>query len=86
MNNKQLEDLEETLVKVLDARAPVDRETHIRHHAYIETLIEENLKKAERNEAIKKAVYIWGTIGILSATAKFVHTKWQAIVSLFGGN
>lgn len=78
--------LEETLTKILDARAPVDKDTHIKHHTYIETLIQNELKKAERNEAIKKAVYIWGTIGILSAIAKFIHVKWHSILSLFGGN
>jgi len=60
------EELKKALEEVLDARAPVDKETHIKHHEFVDILIEERQKKKERNEKIKTQVIGWGILAILS--------------------
>jgi len=67
------EDLKKALEEVLDARAPVDKETHIKHHKFIDVLIEEWEKKKERNEKIKTQVMGWGVILLLGAIGKAVY-------------
>lgn len=76
-------ELREALREELEARAPVDKETHLQHHRFLEEMIQETKERKDRNKAIKKAVYIWGTLGFLSWLATFLHDKWHDIVQLF---
>ena len=82
------DDFKEAIKEALEERAPVDQETHIKHHDYIDKMIEEAEERIERNKKIKQAVYIWGTLGILSYVATVLHDKWEEIMHVLfsGGN
>lgn len=74
------DDLKKVLEEVLDARAPVDKETHIKHHAFIDILLEEREKSKARNEKIKTQVIGWGVVVVLSGIGTAIYQWFEHFV------
>lgn len=74
------DELKEALREELDARSPVDKETHIKHHRFIDVLIGEYEAKKARNEKIKQNVIVWGILAILSGIGTAVYQWFEHFV------
>lgn len=61
------EELRDVVNEVLDSRDRLDRETHMRHHQFIEELMEDFRRKKERAEAIKRHVMGWGAVLLVAS-------------------
>jgi len=77
MNN---DDLKKTLEEVLDARAPVDKETHIKHHDFIDILLEEREKSKALKEKVKTQVIGWGIVAFLSGIGTAVYHWFEHFI------
>ena len=78
------DEFRELISEALDARAPVDKDTHIKHHEFIDVLLEEHKIKKQRKEKIKTQVIGWSIIAVLSAIGTAVYHWFEHMINTGG--
>ena len=71
--NLTKEDIRDTINEVLNERARIDEQTHVRHHHFIDMQIEEYERKKRLREDVTKQVVGWGVVVALGAIGSAVY-------------
>ena len=74
------DEFREVIDEALNSRAPVDKDTHIKHHQFIDVLLEEHEQKKQRNEKIKTQVIGWGILAVLSGIGTAIYHWFEHFV------
>jgi hypothetical protein len=74
MNEQERENLKAVLTEFFDDRKSIEEATHIAHHTFIGTLIDEKQAKIDRMNKVKTHVIGWSMV---SAISTFGYAVWE---------
>jgi len=70
------EKLRTIICSELESRSRIDIDVHTAHHQFIQKYIEEQQRKRERWEAVKRQVLGWGIIALVGGLGAVVASKF----------
>jgi hypothetical protein len=74
MEKEHLEQIAASVAEQLDKNRHIDRDTHRKHHEFIDTVIMETNRRRNFWEQIRKQVAGWGIIMVISGIG---YAVWQ---------